>query len=149
MRRLIDLLSEMKPEKLISVGDRVSRNMIKEGILPDVLIVDNKVMRRPVAPIRVDVEKVLRVSNPAGTLTDESYRVINEAVSSRGRVKVQVEGEEDLLTLIAVLSAPVNSVVVYGQPKEGIVVVRVTDDAKRRMREIIERMDYGFSETKV
>jgi hypothetical protein len=48
-----------------------------------------------------------------------------------------------------VLSAPVNSVVVYGQPKEGIVVVRVTDDAKRRIREIIERMDYGFSETKV
>ncbi len=52
-----------------------------------------------------------------------------------------VDGEEDLLTLVAVLCAPENSLVVYGQPHEGIVVVKVTEKTKRKIRRIVEAME--------
>jgi uncharacterized protein (UPF0218 family) len=51
-----------------------------------------------------------------------------------------VDGEEDLLTLIAVLNAPEKSLVVYGQPYEGIVVVKVTAKKKAEAMEILKAM---------
>jgi len=52
-----------------------------------------------------------------------------------------VEGEEDLLTIVAVLCAPENSLVVYGQPHEGIVVVKVTEKTRETMRHIVDAME--------
>ena len=46
MERLRDLIDKERPSILISVGDVVSENMLKHGIQLEVLIVDNKVMRK-------------------------------------------------------------------------------------------------------
>jgi uncharacterized protein (UPF0218 family) len=54
---------------------------------------------------------------------------------------VMVDGEEDLLTLVAVLSAPEHALVVYGQPHRGIVVVKVTEETRERMRRIVDAME--------
>jgi uncharacterized protein (UPF0218 family) len=56
-------------------------------------------------------------------------------------VHLVVDGEEDLLTLIAVLYAPEKSWVVYGQPREGAVVVEVTPEKKAETAEILRGMD--------
>ena len=141
VEELKKIIGETKPVKIVAVGDRVSENIIRNGILLNVAIVDSKVMRKPVTPIIFEAEKTLNVSNPAGTLTDEAFQAINEAVSLNVQVKVQVDGEEDLLTLAAVLSAPVGSIVVYGQPRKGIVVVFVTEDSKKKIRDIVDRME--------
>jgi len=141
MERLIELINEKKPSKLIAVGDRVSRNIIEKGMPLDVLIIDNKVMRKAIAPLEIQTEKTLRITNPAGTIADEAWSAIREAIDYEGRAKVLVEGEEDLLTLVAVLSAPENSMVVYGQPREGIVAINVTEDAKRKIHQIVDRME--------
>jgi len=45
-----------------------------------------------------------------------------------------------LLTLIAVLYAPEKSLVVYGQPYEGIVVVEVTSEKQAKAKEILKAM---------
>lgn len=139
--RLREIVEERKPEKLIGVGDRVSRNMIRKGIRFDVAVVDNRVMRKPIRPVTFEAEKTYRVGNPPGTLTDEAQQVVAEAIGYNGRAKVLVEGEEDLLTLAAVLSAPLGSIVVYGQPRSGIVIIDVTEAAKERFREIVDRME--------
>ncbi len=139
--RLKKLIKEKKPEKLISIGDKVSETMIGSGISPNILVVDNKVMREPISPIEVEVDKTLQLRNPAGTITDEAWHVIKKAVDDKGRVKVLVDGEEDLLTLVAVTCAPENSIVVYGQPNEGIVVIEVTVDIKKSINRIIEEME--------
>ena len=141
VEELKKIINETKPVKIVAVGDRVSENVIRSGILPNVAIVDSKVMRKPVAPIIFEAEKTFNVSNPAGTLTEEACRAIDEAVNFNGQVKVQVDGEEDLLTLAAVLSAPVGSIVVYGQPRKGIVVVFVTEDSKKKIMDIVNRME--------
>jgi len=141
MAKLKKIIDETKPAKIIAVGDRVSRNLEKSGFSPDVIIVDNKIMRKPVAPLEMVTDTTFSVNNPAGTITDEACKIVEKTMDSAGRVKVFVDGEEDLLTLVAVLSAPKGSIVVYGQPREGIVVVSVTYDSKRRIADIISRME--------
>lgn len=141
MGKLGRLIEESKPAKIVAVGDRVSGNILKSGLRLDLAIVDNKVMRKPIKPLKISVDRTLHVSNPAGTLTDEACQAIKKAVSQEGRVKISVEGEEDLLALAAVLAAPEGSLVVYGQPKRGIVIIFVTDDSKKRVQAIVDRME--------
>jgi len=52
-----------------------------------------------------------------------------------------VDGEEDLLTLVVVLSAPEDALVVYGQPHRGIVVVKVTEETREKMWRIVDAME--------
>jgi uncharacterized protein (UPF0218 family) len=141
MEKLKELIEKEKPSTVISVGDAVSDNMMKHDISLQVLIVDNKVMRAAIQPIAVDADQTLHLKNPAGTLTEEAWTVIRRALSEKGRTKVLVDGEEDLITLVAVLCAPENSLVVYGQPHEGIVVVKVTEKTREKMRRIVDAME--------
>jgi hypothetical protein len=141
MKNLKELIMKEKPSKIISVGDAVSESMITHGVPMQVLIVDNKVMREPIEPIAVDADQTLHVKNPPGTLTEEAWAVISEALRGKRRTKVLVDGEEDLLTLVAVLCAPEDSLVVYGQPHKGIVVVKVTEKTKEMARRIVDAME--------
>jgi uncharacterized protein (UPF0218 family) len=141
MMRLKEFVKKEKPLKIISVGDIVSRNMAEQGISLDVLIVDNKVMRKPIQPIKVDTDQTLHANNPPGTITDEAWTAIGRAMEQKGRTRVVIDGEEDLLTVVAVLSAPEDSLVVYGQPHVGIVVVKVTEETREKMRRIVDAME--------
>ncbi len=141
MKTLKQLIEKEKPSKIISVGDTVSDSMTRHGFSPQVLIVDNKVMRKVIQPIALDADQTLHVKNPPGTLTEEAWTIIKEALRGKRRTKVLVDGEEDLLTLVAVLCAPENSLVVYGQPHEGIVVVKVTEKTRETMRRIVDAME--------
>lgn len=141
MQKLGRLVEEESPPMVISVGDVVSESMTGHGILPKVLAVDNRVMRKPIAPIPLDVGQTLHVKNPPGTLTDEAWTVMRKAVGNAHPTRVLVEGEEDLLTLVAVLCAPEGSLVVYGQPGEGVVAVKATEEKKRMVRSIVEAME--------
>jgi len=141
MKRLKELIEKEKPSTVISVGDVVSRSMIEYGVSLNVLIVDNKVMRKPIQPITVDADQTLYAKNPQGAITDEAWTVIRSAVEQKGRTRVMVDGEEDLLALIAVLSAPEHALVVYGQPHVGIVVVKVTEETRENMQRIVDAME--------
>lgn len=141
MKKLKELIEKEKPSMVISVGDAVSNNMMKHNISSQVLIIDNKIMRAAVQPAAVDAKQTVYLKNPPGTLTEEAWIVIRKALSARGRTKVLIEGEEDLLTLVTVLCAPKTSFVVYGQPYQGIVVVKVTERTRERVRRIVDAME--------
>ena len=141
MKRLKELIQKEKPSMTISVGDIVSRSMIEYGVSVNVLVVDNKVMRKPIQPITVDADQTLYANNPPGAITDEAWAAIRSAVEQKGRTRVIVDGEEDLLTLVAVLSAPEDALVVYGQPHVGIVVVKVTEETREKMCRIVDAME--------
>jgi hypothetical protein len=51
-----------------------------------------------------------------------------------------VLGEEDLLTLPAIVEAPIISFVIYGQPEEGIVLVEVDEKKKKEIHALIDAM---------
>ena len=141
MNRFRDLLREEKPQYIISVGDTVSRNLEKNHILPQLSIIDNKAMRRNTRPFSSTAEKTVHVKNPKATITDEAITAIRDSLREANRVKIVVNGEEDLLALIAVLYAPEDSFVVYGQPYEGIVVIKATQAKKAEVAEILKIME--------
>jgi uncharacterized protein (UPF0218 family) len=141
IKKLLDMVKEEKPPTIISVGDTVSKNIAKNNVLPQLAIVDNMVMRKSIQPIPTAAEKTIHVKNPPGTITEEAITAIQEAIKSNCHVKIIVDGEEDLLTLIAILHAPQNSFVIYGQPYEGIVIVKVTPEKKAEVSEILRAME--------
>ena len=139
-REISRIVRRKRPVKLIAVGDQVSKNMLEHGIPFDVSIIDHKIMRKAISPLNFKAENIFRTRNPAGTITDESWKTIKKAINCSGKSKVIVDGEEDLLTLVAVLSAPDGSIVVYGQPKRGVVIIEVNEEIKQRFKEIIKKM---------
>jgi hypothetical protein len=141
MRKFKDITEKEKPSRTISVGDTVSKNLVKNHMFPQLSIVDNRAMRKRVHPISLAAENTIYVRNPPGTITEEALLAIQDAFKSNRRVKIVVDGEEDLLALIAVFYAPENSFVVYGQPYEGVVMVKVTLEKKAEVAEILKAME--------
>jgi len=140
MGKMKALVDEEKPPRTISVGDVVSRNLHEHNIHPQLTIIDTKFLRNKNMPEKVSVEKTVHVDNPQGTITEEAIFAIKEALEKNEHTHIVVDGEEDLLTLIAVLYAPENSFVVYGQPYSGIVVVKVTSEKKAQAKDFLEAM---------
>lgn len=136
------IIKDYKPSKVITVGDIISKSLLERGLRVDVFIIDNRSMRKPIERMIYKANKILNLSNPAGMITRDSWLVIGEAINSDGPVGVLIEGEEDLLTIVAVLLAPEGSMVMYGQPNEGAVVVSVNRETKEKMHKIVERMEY-------
>jgi len=140
MNYLKEMVEKEKPSKIISVGDIVSQNLHKHNIHPQLTIIDKISLRTQKISEEIAVQKTVRVDNPQGTITQESIFAIKEALESNQHTHIVVKGEEDLLTLIAVLYAPENAFVVYGQPYSGIVVVRVSSERKARTLEFLNSM---------
>jgi len=141
MKQLKELIVREKPQRIIAVGDVVSRNMLTQGMQLHIIIVDGKVMREQVQPIEAPINRKTSVENPAGTITPQAWIAVGQAVKQKQPTLILVEGEEDLMTLVAVLEAPEDWLVVYGQPKEGVVAVKADATAKCKVSLIIEAME--------
>ena len=133
------------PTKLISVGDVTTFHLLEAGIIPDICIVDDRTKRKPVSSDvsvrnRDKVYEEVSVDNPAGIITDELIRTLCEAFASEKLLRIFVRGEEDLATLPVILLAPPGSVVLYGQPDEGVVFVEVTEKKKEEIRALFEKL---------
>jgi len=139
MAKVLETIERKKPKRVICVGDVVSRNAIKAGVPVDVRVVDNRIMREKAEPTKLDAKRILYAKNHPGTLDFTAWQALSEAIE-RGDSLMVVEGEEDLLTLAAIIEAPITSIVIYGQPEEGIVIVRVNEEKKRETQAIIDAM---------
>ena len=140
MAKMKELVEKEKPPQIISVGDIVSHNLHKHSIQPQLTIIDNISLRDQKMPAEAAVEKTVYVDNPQGTITQESISAIKEALKRNEHTHIVVKGEEDLLTLVAVLYAPENAFVVYGQPNFGVVVVKVTSQKKSQVQGFLNSM---------
>jgi len=128
-----------KPKKVIAVGDIVATNMCKASLVIDIIIVDGKTMRGGTAEC-VERGHLLTVRNPPGEISQEAYDALRSTIRGNHIGTVFVQGEEDLLALPLVTLAPIGSLIVYGQPLVGLVMVRVTSSAKREARRILSLM---------
>ncbi len=137
---LREILDEKKPPCFATVGDYVTFYVIESGLHPDLAVVDHRVMRQDVDPFKFKMDKVT-VSNPAGTIKAEAQRVLRDAITLKKRLGVVVEGEEDLLVLPLMAMMPIGSVIVYGQPREGMVVVTLTEERRRWAKDFMAEME--------
>lgn len=125
---------------LITVGDATTEKMIGFGINPHLQIVDSleKRHKRDVPGGRVAT--LFECTNPPAEITDESMAVIKRAITASPPARIVVNGEEDLLVLPAAVYAPENSVILYGQPNEGLVIVKVDGKTREQARKIMSQM---------
>ena len=139
MPELKKMIQTNTPMRVTAVGDVVSQETLTSGIAVDLRIVDHISMRRPAEAFHINARKTYHVKNPPGVITQESWQAIRRAMRER-EVVIYVEGEEDLLTLPCISESPIGSLVLYGQPSKGLVVVTVTTASRTLATEILGRM---------
>lgn len=139
MKKLDEILNKNESSLLILVGDMVSRGLSKK-YSPKMIIIDNRCMRKKITPIKFPGTTLFFAKNPPGTITKDAIEKIKEGLKANYRSQIVIEGEEDLLTLIVVLKAPENSIVIYGQPNSGLVLIRITEEKKREVKKILKEM---------
>lgn len=125
---------------VITVGDATTDKLIELGITPSIQIVDGLEKRAKRTPPSVKVTTNLTCNNPAAQITQESMDAIKLAFSSPKPVRITVVGEEDLLVLPVCVLAADDSIVMYGQPNEGLVIVKITSEIKNKAQSIIDLM---------
>ncbi len=147
---LIKRIQEEQPPIVILVGDYCVEDALKHGLIPDISILDGVNLREPYHEISIHNAKVINSNNPPAKITVESWTKIIEIIEQQIQRTIEeipkepivllITGEEDLLVVPAVLEAPEGSFVVYGQPHKGIVLIKVTANAKFKFKKLIERM---------
>jgi GTP-dependent dephospho-CoA kinase len=124
----------------ITVGDRVTETLGELGTTPAVQVVDGVERRTKRKPPEVPYVRLVKVRNPAGTITQNAIAGMRSAFGGKKPVRVMVDGEEDLMAMLAIAMAPVSSMVFYGQPGVGVVAVKVNAVSKSRNRAILGKM---------
>lgn len=133
--------------KIIAVGDGTTAALISQGIFPDISIIDFKIKRIPVykniAELGLrDIKVHEKAVNAAGTINIDAFQKLNSLIKNEvSRVVLQIDGEDDLMALCACYLSPLNYLIVYGQPEEGIVVIEVTDEVKQKAKEQLEKFE--------
>jgi len=126
---------------LITVGDRTTEKMINFDLIPSLQIIDGQEKREKRDPPKLENATELTVDNPAAEITSQSISIIKKAFTLSSPVRLFVNGEEDLLVLPVCVHAPKNSVVMYGQPNEGLVIVKITPEIRNKAQSLLDLME--------
>jgi len=126
---------------IITVGDRTTEKMINFDLIPSLQIIDGQEKREKREPPKLENATELTVDNPAAQITSQSISVIKKAFTMQSPVRIFVNGEEDLLVLPVCVNAPENSVVMYGQPHEGLVIVKITTEIRNKAQSLLDSME--------
>jgi uncharacterized protein (UPF0218 family) len=136
MPELNSIISRIHPRKIVAVGDVVSRETLAAGITVNLRIIDYVSMRKPIAWFNFKARTTYHVRNPAGVITVESWEAIKRALKDDDAVVLV----EDLLALPSIVESPNGSLVLYGQPSQGLVVVDTNPAVRNEASLILGRM---------
>ena len=127
---------------IITVGDATTEKMLSYGIVPSLQIIDSQEKRVKRAPPSIEnIATNISCDNPAGEISHESIKIIKNAFKSQPPVRITVNGEEDLLVIPVCIHAPENSIVMYGQPNEGLVLVQINDEIRNKTQLLLDSMN--------
>ena len=130
---------------IISVGDQCASDLIDAGLAPDIMIIDFKIkrveisgeMKRKLAPY---AKAAFVVLSGAGMISDELEIAVVRALED-GKGAVLVFGEDDLSSLLVMAHAE-EGTLIYGQPGQGAVVVKLGGKAvMEKARDFLSRME--------
>jgi len=133
---IAQVIPRLSRRTVYAVGDVVTHNLQKNGITPDVSIIDGHTMRSPYTHAPPLSGRIIRVKNLPGTITDELVAGIDDAIALPPAT-IYVSGEEDLAVIPLVLAAPEGTLVLYGQPHKGVVICTIDPVSKEKARELL------------
>ena len=144
-----ELLEMLKDEEfIISIGDQVTYTLLKNDIEPIFCVVDYKTRRGKfplefIQIIKSFGDDVVSVENPQGCISDELWEAIENAFQNADdsiTTRIEVDGEEDLASLVAIYIAPPDVTIIYGLPNKGVLVVKPTPQNKQKVSNILDKM---------
>ena len=114
--------------------------MIDFDLTPSLQIIDGfeKRIKRDIVKLGDAFE--LQIDNPAAEITLQSIEIIKKAFTMNPPIRLTVNGEEDLLVLPVCIHAPENSVILYGQPNKGLVLVQITAEIRNKAQALLDLM---------
>ena len=129
---------------IIAVGDQTTKTLLDNGVLPSLIIIDNKVNRVAYDELKPMLFKlnipIMRIISGPGYISDQASDCIRQWAKRKSPFQIiEIDGEEDLLTLPVVAHAPIGSIVYYGQPHKGIVEVVVTTEKKKEVQKLLSK----------
>lgn len=135
-------LSSLKNKSplLIAVGDVTTKALNYLSFNNTISVVDFFVERKKTFSSFLELgfsgtETIFYVDNPRGTLTPQLFKTAQEIFvipNQQERMVIKINGEEDLAVLPLLLAAPLGYVILYGQPRVGVVMVEVTEEQKEK-----------------
>ena len=125
---------------VITVGDRTTEKMIDYEIIPSLQIIDGFEKRQKREFPKLGNESELTIDNPAAEITLQSIEIIKKVFEMIPPIRLTVKGEEDLLVLPVCIHAPKNSVILYGQPNKGLVLVQITTEIRNKAQTLLDMM---------
>lgn len=128
---------------LATVGDMCTATMHGRGVPIHLAVIDDRTRRRDEgrwreANRRVG-ERCVSVRSAQAELSAELYNAIIEAWASPVPTRIEVDGEEDLAALAAILHAPEGATVIYGIPDKGLALVQVDARARKAVVDALAR----------
>lgn len=139
----VEEIPEAKP--FCTVGDLVTASAIKVGLTPDLAVADGKTLREENVEFEKDAfDEVIETSNPPAHISCELISALLMAIrmcEEGKRVLVFVDGEEDLAVVPLVKLLPLGALIIYGQPGEGVVALKVDEEKKVLILNLINKME--------
>jgi len=143
-----ELLSHITPmDTIISIGDRVSHTLLQAHAPVQMIIVDYIHKRQPIALEQQQVlqsfgDIIYRVENPPACISDELYSAIAISMEhlNTQKIRIDVDGEEDLASLVVISLAPSDVTVIYGVPDKGVLIVPITHHHKDVVNDVLDQM---------
>jgi GTP-dependent dephospho-CoA kinase len=131
-----------RSNKVITVGDTTTEKFVKFGFIPDLSIIDNKEKRMAKdKPVEYSADKKIYLENKPGEVNAEVVSLIREITTTNfNRMQIIIKGEEDLLALPLFMYSPNGWTVFYGQPNEGLVVVEIDSNIRKKARLIFNKV---------
>jgi len=126
--------------RVIAVGDATTERLVSFGIIPDIAIIDGRERRskrRYPANYRATEMKCF---NAPGTISAQAMTILQDALRAKPPIRVIVDGEEDMLAIPLFGTSPLGSTVLYGQPLQGLVVVKITHARRKKAKDLMDRI---------
>ena len=135
-----DILKDYPEHKIVAVGDQSVLAFLDKGKKPFISVFDFRTLRKGIEESEQNIlednfPNPLVVANEPSTLSEELFKVVPKILEKGGALRI--EGEEDLTALVFLYFAEGDILIVYGQPKEGLVVVE-PNKIKDKIRKMIE-----------
>ena len=130
---------------LVSIGDVVTLDLLEIGLIPDISIIDYMTKRMPMSEVKQKFSRFpqseIRVVNPPGQITRDLWEAIEGGYRNPRKLRIVVEGEEDLAAIACIALAPDNTTVIYGIPNRGASIHHVDDKLRQLVKDTLSKME--------
>jgi uncharacterized protein (UPF0218 family) len=149
-RNAIKYITKVKRGIVTAVGDVCAQSLLNQGYYPQIIIFDEKTQRTDNVSLNLEDYTIKNTFNPKEWILESAINEIKNAIafstSDNCRIAVRIDGEEDLLIIPVIISLPLGSVVIYGQPpiatEEGLVVAVITTSLKEQVQDLLNVFEY-------